>query len=134
MRDEMAEVLQFELVSPERRLAAGEVDSVTIPGIEGDLTAMVNHAAFLTSLRPGFVTVRRSGSEESYYVGGGFAEIAANTVAVLADEAMEREALTRDYLEARIREAEEALEEAPASRLQPLRQRLDDLRALLSRI
>jgi len=130
----MAEVLNFELVSPERRLAAGEADSVTIPGIEGDLTAMVNHAAFLTSLRPGFVTVRAARGEEIYFVSGGFAEVTAGAVSVLADEAMEKSALTREYLEGRIREAEEALEAAPASRKQAVRQKLDDLRALLGQI
>ena len=80
----MAETLTFELVSPARRLASAEAEAVTIPGMEGDLTAMVNHAPFLSTLRPGYVVVRNGGSEERYFVTGGFAEISDNTVSVLA--------------------------------------------------
>ena len=51
----MADTLQFDLVSPERKLASVEATSVQIPGIGGDFTAMPNHAPFLTTLRPGVV-------------------------------------------------------------------------------
>ena len=53
----MADTLQFELVSPERKLASVAASAVTIPGIGGDFTAMPNHAPFLTTLRPGVVRV-----------------------------------------------------------------------------
>ena len=49
----MAETMQFDLVSPERQLASLAADAVGIPGAEGDLTAMADHAPFLTTLRPG---------------------------------------------------------------------------------
>ena len=54
----MAETLQFELVSPERRLASVAATEVRIPGAEGDFTAMPGHAPFMTTLRPGLVLVR----------------------------------------------------------------------------
>ena len=47
----MADTMQFELVSPERKLASSAASSIQIPGINGDLTAMPNHAPFLTTLR-----------------------------------------------------------------------------------
>ena len=71
----MTETLKFELVSPERKLASVEAEAVTIPGMQGDLTAMANHAPFLTNLRPGYVVVRNGSSEDGYFVTGGFAEI-----------------------------------------------------------
>ena len=71
----MSEMMTFELVSPAKKLASSEAEAVTIPGMEGDLTAMANHAPFLTTLRPGFVTVRNGSAEERYFVTGGFAEI-----------------------------------------------------------
>ena len=130
----MAENLNFELVSPERRLAAGEADSVTIPGMEGDLTAMVGHAPFVTNLRPGYVTARNGSSEETYFVTGGFAEIAHNTVAVLADEAVEKEDVQRALVEERLKAAEDALEHASEDRKQAALQKVNDYKAFLSQI
>lgn len=130
----MAETLNFELVSPERRLAASEADAVTIPGMEGDLTAMVGHAPFVTSLRPGYVTVRGAGSEESYFLTGGFVEIAQNTVSVLADEAVERDKVSRDMIEERLKAAEEALEAASDERKQAALQKVNDYKAFLGQI
>lgn len=127
----MADKLNFELVSPERRLASSEADSVTIPGMEGDLTAMVGHAPFVTNLRPGYVTVRDGGSEESYFVTGGFVEIARNTVSVLADEAVEKDEASRELMESKLKAAEEALEEASEGRKQAALQKVNDYRALI---
>ena len=92
----MADVLTFELVSPERKLASVEADSITIPGMQGDLTAMVSHAPFLSTLRPGFVVVRKGSDENRYFVTGGFAEISDDTVSVLAELAVEGGAVTQD--------------------------------------
>ena len=49
----MADTMQFDLVSPERRLASMQVTSVQIPGADGDMTAMEGHAPTITTLRPG---------------------------------------------------------------------------------
>jgi F-type H+-transporting ATPase subunit epsilon len=127
----MADKLNFELVSPERRLASAEADAVTIPGTEGDLTAMVGHAPFVTSLRPGYVTVRDGSSERSYFVAGGFVEIARNTVSVLADEAVEKAQASRELLEHKLRAAEAALEAAPDARKRAALQKVNDYKALL---
>ena len=75
--------MQFELVSPERRLASKDVNAVRIPGADGDMTAMADHAPTITSLRPGILTIETSSGEDSYAVTGGFAEIGAG-VTVLA--------------------------------------------------
>ena len=54
----MADTMQFDLVSPERRLASAQVASVQIPGADGDMTAMPDHAPTITTLRPGILKVR----------------------------------------------------------------------------
>jgi len=128
----MADTLNFELVSPERKLASTEAEAVTIPGMMGDLTAMANHAPFLTNMRPGYVVVRNGTSETSYFVTGGFAEISDNTVSVLAEEAVEKDKVDRAYLEEKLGEAQEALAEAAAARKQAAQQKLNDYKALLS--
>jgi F-type H+-transporting ATPase subunit epsilon len=130
----MADTLNFELVSPERKLASVEAEAVTIPGMEGDLTAMANHAPFLTNLRPGYVVVRNGSSEDGYFVTGGFAEISNNTVSVLAEEAVEREAADRAFVEAKIADAEKALAAAADARKQAALQKLNDFKALLGQV
>ena len=108
----MADMMQFDLVSPERKLASMEATSVQIPGAEGDLTAMPNHGAFLTTLRPGFVSVQNGSENTEYFVTGGFAEITETGASVLAEQAMERDAVTSDVLASVLDAAEQALENA----------------------
>jgi len=130
----MADTLNFELVSPERKLASTEAEAVTIPGMLGDLTAMANHAPFLTNLRPGYVVVRNGTSEDGYFVTGGFAEISKNAVSVLAEEAVERSAVNRAFIETKIALAEQALADAAPARKQAALQKLNDYKALLGQV
>ena len=130
----MADTLNFELVSPERKLASVEAESVTIPGMQGDLTAMANHAPFLTNLRPGYVVVRNGSSEDGYFVTGGFAEISDNTVSVLAEEAIEKATVNRAFIEEKLGLAEQALADAAPARKQAALQKLNDYKALLGQV
>ena len=130
----MADALTFELVSPEKKLASAEAEAVTIPGMEGDLTAMVDHAPYLTTLRPGFIVVRNGTSEESYFVTGGFAEISENVVSVLAEEAVEGSSIDQAYLDAQLELSEKALAEANDERRQAAQQRVNDLITLKTTI
>ncbi len=130
----MADTLNFELVSPERKLASVEAEAVTIPGMLGDLTAMANHAPFLTNLRPGYVVVRNGTSEDGYFVTGGFAEISNNMVSVLAEEAIEKASVNRALIETKITQAEQALADATPARKQAALQKLNDYKALLGQV
>lgn len=94
----MANTMQFDLVSPERRLASGEATEVQIPGAEGDMTAMADHAATITTLRPGLLRVIGSDGTKEYLVTGGFAEISAAGTSVLAEMALPRDEVTQDIL------------------------------------
>ncbi|RPE67139.1 ATP synthase F1 subcomplex epsilon subunit [Pacificibacter maritimus] len=84
----MADTVQFDLVSPERKLASVVATEVQIPGADGDLTAMAGHEPTILSLRPGFLTVNGPAGEEQFVVTGGFAELSANTISVLAETAL----------------------------------------------
>jgi F-type H+-transporting ATPase subunit epsilon len=83
----MADTIQFDLVSPERRLASGAAKSVQIPGAEGQLTAMPDHAPLITTLRPGIIRVEMADGVKTFGVVGGFAEITADSVSILAERA-----------------------------------------------
>jgi F-type H+-transporting ATPase subunit epsilon len=80
--------LQFDLVSPERRLASLQATEVQIPGADGDMTAMEGHAPTITTLRPGILKVVAVAGTTSYVVTGGFAEITSAGVSVLAERAV----------------------------------------------
>ncbi len=84
----MADTMQFDLVSPERRLASLAVTAVQIPAMEGDLTAMAGHAPLITTLRPGVLRVSGPKGDAAYVVTGGFAQITTDATSVLAEQAM----------------------------------------------
>ena len=104
----MAETMQFDLVSPERSLASFDATEVQIPGADGDMTAMANHAPTITTLRPGVLRVDGADGEMAYVVTGGFAEIGAAGTSVLAERAVPLSEMTQELYDALIKEAHEA--------------------------
>ena len=101
----MADTMQFDLVSPERRLASMQVRAVQIPGTEGDLTAMPGHMPLITTLRPGILTVTSDEGEQQFVVTGGFAEVGTG-LTVLAEHAVPRADMTQEDYDAMVKEAE----------------------------
>ena len=100
----MANTMQFDLVSPERRLASLEVSAVQIPGADGDLTAMPGHAPVITNLRPGILKVQAPSGNKDYVVTGGFAEIGEG-LSVLAERALPLDELSQDAFDEILEEA-----------------------------
>ncbi|MDG3042103.1 F0F1 ATP synthase subunit epsilon [Roseicyclus marinus] len=110
----MAAKLQFDLVSPERRLASVAVEGVQIPGTDGDMTAMADHAPMITTLRPGVLRLdgAEGGAETAYFVTGGFADVAGPTVTVLAEQALPVSEVTAEVIDGFIADARAAHEKA----------------------
>ena len=104
----MASTMQFELVSPERRVASMEVDSVELPGSEGDMTVMAGHASLVTTLRPGILRAHSGDSSVEHVVTGGFVEVTASAASVLADVVLSREEATPEALQGLVAEEENA--------------------------
>ncbi|TIS60915.1 MAG: F0F1 ATP synthase subunit epsilon [Mesorhizobium sp.] len=104
----MAEAFKFELVSPERLLVSEQVESVVIPGAEGEMTVMAHHAPVMTTIKPGVVTVKTAaGKEERYVVFGGFADILPSGCTLLAESATHVNDIDRADIARRIQEARE---------------------------
>ena len=104
----MAEAFKFELVSPERLLVSEDVESVVIPGAEGEMTVMAHHAPVMTTIQPGVVTVKAvGGREERYVVFGGFADILPSGCTLLAESAVAVKDIDRADIARRIQEARE---------------------------
>ncbi len=79
---------KFELVSPERLILSIDADQVDLPGSEGDFGVLAGHAPFLTTLKTGIITVRAGGVSSRIYVRGGFADVNAAGLSVLAERAV----------------------------------------------
>jgi F-type H+-transporting ATPase subunit epsilon len=103
--------IQCEIVTQERTVYSQEVDYVSLPGVEGRMGILPNHAPLLTSLDFGEVMVRRAGEEEFFAIGGGFAEIRPDQVIVLADSAEHAEVIDTGRAEEARAQAEEAMKE-----------------------
>ncbi|MFN3938394.1 MAG: F0F1 ATP synthase subunit epsilon [Gemmobacter sp.] len=130
----MAGTLQFDLVSPERRLASLAATEVQIPGAEGDLTAMEGHAPTITTLRPGILRVVAPSGSQDYVVTGGFAEITAQATSVLAEQAVPVAEADAAFLDGLIAAAQEAAGRASADSRAAADKRVADFQMLKAAI
>jgi len=109
----MADKVTFELVAPDRLLLSVEADSVAMPGLEGDFGVLPGHAPVISALRAGVIEVEGvTEAEARVFVAGGFAEVAADRLTVLAEDAVLVSELDRAGLEQRVQDAREDLEDA----------------------
>jgi F-type H+-transporting ATPase subunit epsilon len=127
----MATLMQFDLVSPESALASMEVLSVQIPGSEGDFTAMPEHAPVITTLRPGIVKVNSDKGAFEYLVTGGFVEINADATSILAEQAYDKNNVSRDIIDGLIKDAENLVENVDADTKDSADKKLADTKLLI---
>ncbi|HEU4660426.1 MAG TPA: F0F1 ATP synthase subunit epsilon [Pseudolabrys sp.] len=122
---------RFDLVSPEKLVFAGDVEQVDVPGIEGDFGVLPGHAPAVATLRPGILTVHNSDGEREIVVLGGFAEVSADGLTVLADVAERLEDFDRTTIAARIAEIERRIEKTQqGNELDKLIMRLDHFKEI----
>jgi F-type H+-transporting ATPase subunit epsilon len=126
--------IQFDLVSPERKLASLAASEIEIPGSEGDFTAMADHAPLLTTLRPGILKVKAGSEVSEYVVTGGFVEISGTAASVLAEHAVPKSEATTDVINALIAEAEAAATGTTGPEKDVADKYVADTKALLSQI
>ena len=120
----------FELVSPERLLFTGEVDSVVVPGTEGEFTVLKDHAPLMSTLKPGIVTIAENpGKQTRLYVRGGFADVNPAGLTILAETAIPLDELDAAKLDAEIKDAGEDVADAPDGEARRIAQeKVDQLR------
>ena len=126
--------IQFDLVSPERKLASVEASEIQIPGADGDFTVMAEHAPMLTTLRPGLLSVKTDSDVTEYIVTGGFVEVSGKNASVLAEQALPKAEVTREVIDNLIAVATAALDNIPPEDLDAANKRLSDTRTLLELI
>ncbi len=105
---------QFELVTPEKLLFSGPVESVVVPGSEGDFEVLSQHAPVMSTIRPGIIVVKETagGSSRHLFVRGGFADVNPQGLTILAEQAVPIEEMTPDKLSQEIAAAEAAVQVA----------------------
>ncbi len=108
----MADNLQLTIVTPEKMVVTEEVDQVNVPGVEGDMGILYDHAPILTTLRPGKVSYQQDTETIFLVVSGGYLEVTDNRVIVLAETAEFLDEIDRTRAEAARGKAEEMLANA----------------------
>lgn len=109
----MADTISFELVTPDRLFLSTQADVVAVPGVEGDFGVLPGHAPMISALRAGVIEVDgASEADARIFIAGGFAEIAADRLTILAEDAVRVADLDRAGLEQRVQNAREDVEDA----------------------
>ena len=85
----MAKTLHLSVVTPSALVADQDVNYVGAQGLEGDFGVLPGHAPFMTTLREGVVTIYDGAVRRRFEVKGGFADINAQGLSILAEEASE---------------------------------------------
>lgn len=106
----MATQFHLSVVAPDRSVVEETVTSMIAPGQEGYFGVMAGHVPLIAALKPGILEYVDSGNNRHFvYMGGGFAEVAADRVTVLADEAQPSAEIDVSKAEAHLEEARKAL-------------------------
>ena len=100
----MAENFNIEIISPELKLLAEKVNSVTIPGYEGDMTILKDHIPVITFLRPGIIEVLAD-KERKYFVEEGTVEFSENKLIILSSMVIDIKNLSKEKISKMIEEA-----------------------------
>jgi len=105
----MANTLRLEIVTPDSKVFSGDVEMVTLPGIEGEMGIYPNHVPLMTQLVPGEVIARQAGRDVFLAVGEGFVEITGDHVNIITDMAIEAQNIDEARAEEACRRAEARL-------------------------
>ncbi len=109
----MVDKVNFELVSPERLMAADMVEMVVVPGGEGDFGVLPGHTPMISTVRPGTISVYENDKIKSrIFVAGGFAEVTPSRCTVLAEQAQPVAEIDRAAVEQQLKDARENLADA----------------------
>jgi F-type H+-transporting ATPase subunit epsilon len=102
--------LQLEIVTPEKLAYQGEVDSVQLPGSEGELGVLPHHAPLISTLGAGELRLRKGGEDEVFAIVGGFLQVLPDKVVVMAETADMASEIDLEKAQEARRQAEQALE------------------------
>jgi F-type H+-transporting ATPase subunit epsilon len=96
----MSETIQLDIVTPEKKIFSDKgIESVTVPGIEGDMGILPNHIPIITFLKSGKIIIETSGKQLSYFISDGVLEFNNNVLTILASEIYDLETISSKDIE-----------------------------------
>ena len=101
--------LQLDIVTPEKKIFSDLVDNVYLPGEDGEMGILPQHAGLVTALKPGELRYLHNGKVEALAIGSGFAEVTQTKVIVLTDSALGEAEIDEANVEAAMQRAHEKL-------------------------
>ncbi len=101
--------LTLEIVTPEARVFSDTIDAVVIPTVEGEIGVLPGHIPLVTQMENGELRITKNGATLYLAVGKGFAQVAADSVSVLAENAINEEKIDEKVVEEAMKRAEDAL-------------------------
>ncbi len=103
--------LKLEIVTPEARIYSDDVDTVVLPGYEGEMGVLPAHANLVTTLLPGELRITKNGKTTEMAVGEGLVEVTGSVTRILTDVAIDADKIDEKAAEEAIARAKKALEE-----------------------
>ena len=103
----MDENFNIEIVSPEKKLFAEKVKSVTIPSFEGEMTILADHISIITFLRPGVININEN--KKKYFVEEGTVEFSKNNLTILSSTIIDLDSLTKDAISSMLEDSKKEL-------------------------
>ena len=128
------ELFNFELITPSKVLISESVNSVSIQGVEGDMTIFANHSPIATALRPGYLNVVLNNKSENYFVTGGFVQIIGDEVVILAENATLESEVSLEMIDQTINKTKNLMENASELQKCVLAKKLNDLTIIKSQL
>ena len=128
----MINKFQLSVISAESKVFEGEVEDVLVPGMIGDFLVLSDHAACISSIRPGFLEFSDGTNKTlNYFVSGGIVEVTNNMVSVLVDLAIEGDKVGKEDISALISEIDDKLSAGDTTNIDDLGLRKNDLEEAL---
>ena len=125
----MSEIFSIKLVTPSKVFLEANASLVTVPATEGDIGFLANHVTFISSIRPGFISVNlESGDEKVIYISEGFAQFNDNSLLIIAVELIEKEDLNSDFVNQKIIDLQN-MQDSNISNIK-LQSKIDSLKSL----
>jgi F-type H+-transporting ATPase subunit epsilon len=107
-----ANKIKFKIVTPERTVFENEIDQVTLPTQDGEITVLPNHIPLISALKPGDLMIKKDGEEIDLAVSGGIVEVQSNEITILADTAERAEEIDLARAEEARKQAEDLKKDA----------------------
>lgn len=125
----MSDTFSIKLVTPSKIFLEANASLVTVPATEGDIGFLANHVSFISSIRPGLISINtEDGNEKQIYITDGFVQFSENNLLIIAVELVEKEELSSEFINQKITDLENIL--ASDNSNTKVQTKLDSLRSL----